>query len=553
MVYLRIKILTSKFNISGLASFLHTLISTSESLEGERVVLDIRKLLKLSGRLMSMSTHTGSITSFNDMLLDLVDVIVGHLHSNERYKAALQLKSLCGGLSEETVKYLCHDYKPSYNDALTTVSIGRAYLSSSRTERVNSCYASTRTSMCLLESIARSVQFRESVLLVGETGVGKTACISYLSSITGNKLVSINLSQQTDSSDLLGGFKPVSVSWLIAPLRSTFEKLYKKTFKANNKFLASLQSVIVEKNWKKLADVIIHTVKIVRKTKQGQLSLLSQWEDLESKAFRLKKQLNSPQSNFAFAFIEGSLVEAVRNGWWVLLDEVNLASPEALQCLSGLLEGPNGSFLLTEKVDTKPVERHPNFQLFCCMNPSTDINKRSLPDSLRSRFTEFYVDEMTKRSELQILIGSYLPEEAHPLIDGIINFYRAMRDKAVTELRDSTGRRPHYSLRTLCRALSYAFKNTFKNIRRSIYEGLLLSFYSQLRVEDYQIVASEAKKYLKPSLSSAQPRPLGAKSVPVEGFWVPTGSEVPIVPADYIITASIRNNLKNLARIVSGR
>ena len=70
--------------------------------------------------------------------------------------------------------------------------------------------------------------------------------------------------------------------------------------------------------------------------------------------------------------------------------------------------------------DTKPVERHPNFQLFCCMNPSTDINKRSLPDSLRRRFTEFYVDEMTKRSELQILIGSYLSEEAHPLTDGII-------------------------------------------------------------------------------------------------------------------------------------
>ena len=34
----------------------------------------------------------------------------------------------------------------------------------------------------------------------------------------------------------------------------------------------------------------------------------------------------------------------------MLLDEVNLASAEALQCLSGLLEGPNGSFLLTEKV-----------------------------------------------------------------------------------------------------------------------------------------------------------------------------------------------------------
>ena len=58
---------------------------------------------------------------------------------------------------------------------------------------------------CVYWSVARCVQYNESVLLVGETGVGKTACISYLSSLTGNKLLTINLSQQTDSSDLLGG------------------------------------------------------------------------------------------------------------------------------------------------------------------------------------------------------------------------------------------------------------------------------------------------------------------------------------------------------------
>ena len=48
--------------------------------------------------------------------------------------------------------------------------------------------------------------------------------------------------------------------------------------------------------------------------------------------------------------LQGALVEAVRKGWWVLLDEVNLASPEALQCLNCLLEGPQGTFLLTEKL-----------------------------------------------------------------------------------------------------------------------------------------------------------------------------------------------------------
>lgn len=31
---------------------------------------------------------------------------------------------------------------------------------------------------------------------------------------------------------------------------------------------------------------------------------------------------------FAFAFVEGALVKAVREGWWLLLDEINLAPAE---------------------------------------------------------------------------------------------------------------------------------------------------------------------------------------------------------------------------------
>jgi midasin (ATPase involved in ribosome maturation) len=41
---------------------------------------------------------------------------------------------------------------------------------------------------------------------------------------------------------------------------------------------------------------------------------------------------------FAFSFIEGALVQAVREGQWVLLDEINLASAETLQRLASLLE-----------------------------------------------------------------------------------------------------------------------------------------------------------------------------------------------------------------------
>lgn len=42
-------------------------------------------------------------------------------------------------------------------------------------------------------------------------------------------------------------------------------------------------------------------------------------------------------------------MKALKEGDWVLLDEINLASAELLECLSGLLENTKGSVLLAER------------------------------------------------------------------------------------------------------------------------------------------------------------------------------------------------------------
>lgn len=39
----------------------------------------------------------------------------------------------------------------------------------------------------------------------------------------------------------------------------------------------------------------------------------------------------------------------MRNGGWILLDEINLASPEILQCLSSLLETGDAPLLFVER------------------------------------------------------------------------------------------------------------------------------------------------------------------------------------------------------------
>ena len=52
----------------------------------------------------------------------------------------------------------------------------------------------------------------------------------------------------------------------------------------------------------------------------------------------------------------------------------------------------------------------------------------------------------------------------------VCSFYLAVRKEANSHLVDGTGHRPHYSLRTLCRALKYVAANPCHGVQRSLYE-----------------------------------------------------------------------------------
>ena len=65
-------------------------------------------------------------------------------------------------------------------------------------------FAPTGVCLRLLERIAVCVQLSEPVLLVGETGAGKTANIQHLASLCGRRLLVHNMHVQSDSTELLG-------------------------------------------------------------------------------------------------------------------------------------------------------------------------------------------------------------------------------------------------------------------------------------------------------------------------------------------------------------
>ncbi|XP_060072903.1 midasin-like [Ylistrum balloti] len=306
-------------------------------------------------------------------------------------------------------------------------------------------------------------------------------------------------------------------------------------------------------------DVSVVFFAVLDHGKEKNIEKLDKWLDIRRRLQQLKVQIKQKENVLAFAFIEGSLVRAVRTGDWVLLDEINLAAAETLECLSGLLESTTGSVILTERGDVEQVVRHPDFRLFACMNPATDVGKKDLPTGIRNRFTELYVDEAEESQDLKILVSDYLKglSLSGAQLDGIVKFYLTIRGQAAKHLTDGTGHKPHFSLRTLCRALRYSSKNPCGVVLRSLYEGFCLSFLTQLDRASHPMVEKLVCRHIlgKVNISSILkkdiPMPGDGKYHFVEGYWIPFGAAKPIQQDKYILTPSVRANLKDLSRVVS--
>ncbi|XP_046844513.1 midasin-like isoform X2 [Xenia sp. Carnegie-2017] len=530
-----------------------------------------RDFMKWCRRLNSLSVAGHVLLSPQDVFQEAMDCFCATVSNPEKRLALALAIGAKVNINKAKVKFFCNMSKPTVNVAPLSFTIGRITLNRKQPEREVKYFnfAFTRHSLALLESIAVCVSQNEPVLLVGETGTGKTSAVQYLAAKCNRSLVVVNMSQQSDSTDLIGGFKPIETRQLVAPVREDFENLFCETFsrKQNVKFLANIQQCFGQRKWEVLFKVMLHTQQAALNKLSKELNgddnhLLSCWKKIGERITHIRQQIKQCESAQLFSFVEGALVKVIKRGDWVLLDEVNLASPETLECLNGILESQNGSLVVLERGDCEPIERHEGFRMFACMNPANDVGKKDLPAGIRNRFTEIFVNELHDVSDLKTLVHNYLQGLSPPgsLVDDIVSFYLSIREMANEKLSDGSGNRPYYSLRTLCRAMKYASGNPHGNILRSVYEGCCVSFFTQLDRSSHNIVEKLLQHKLLSHVNTRgllhQPlrKPVGNETfLNFEGYWVCQGSMEPIISSEYVFTSSVKDNLKCLARIVSGR
>ena len=149
------------------------------------------------------------------------------------------------------------------------VDVGRARLTAVKDEDIGldgdltpgkrRNFAETHHALRFMESVAVCVSANEPALLVGETGCGKTTLVQRLASLTGRQLIVLNLSLQTDSTDLLGGYKPLEIKHVARGVYDAFVDLFVSNFSRsqNAQFLRFVLNAFEKGDWKKLAQCFV--------------------------------------------------------------------------------------------------------------------------------------------------------------------------------------------------------------------------------------------------------------------------------------------------------
>ncbi|RXG61650.1 Midasin [Armadillidium vulgare] len=206
--------------------------------------------------------------------------------------------------------------------------------------------------------ISKALSFCEPVLLVGDTGCGKTTVCQMIASLKKQKLYTINCHMHTEGADFLGGLRPV-------------------------------------------------------------------------------RDRTSADDNRLFEWVDGPLIQSMKEGCLFLADEISLADDSVLERLNSVLE-PERTLVLAEKAgegleefsNLEIIVAHKEFRLVGTMNPGGDYGKKELSPALRNRLTEIWcpkVDITRSASDVKLIINHNISKSinlGHKIEDSIVYFLK---------------------------------------------------------------------------------------------------------------------------------
>ena len=346
---------------------LRYLRNSDSVLAGKEGLVTIRDLLKLGNRriegtVQDLASETFALLgervrdpSQKRAVLSIIqDSIFQNFSPEEYYHRILTVADHIGVREYFSIEDFYGDETELRLTAENQQAIGNIFkeLKILRTSELDRCLALT----------LRALKSKEPVLLVGETGCGKTTLCQAISRLLRVPFYSVNCHKNTDVSDFLGSFRPVrDHSQCLEFVQEFFAlkcpdsnfgpnqiyEIARLTLQTAEKLTSCLQK-LDQNGLDKLNQKMFFETSLEKSNKISEILLeLIGYDSIQISNLKIKISDFSGESevvrrlmrlNKRFEWVNGSLIEAVKNGGVFLIDEISLASDNVLERLNSLLE-----------------------------------------------------------------------------------------------------------------------------------------------------------------------------------------------------------------------
>ncbi len=178
--------------------------------------------------------------------------------------------------------------------------------------------------------------------------------------------------------------------------------------------------------------------------------------DLDAESLLGFKTIVQQDGQSVIEFIEGPVVQAMKKGHILYIDEINMAKPETLPILHSVLDHRR---MLTNPFTGEVIYAHENFTVISAINEGY-VGTTPMNEALKNRFISFSVPYLSGE-ELREIIEVEFPNVSNGLVDTIMNISHDLRKQVINGLLSDEAA----SIRSLLDAMSLA---QYISVKRAI-------------------------------------------------------------------------------------
>ena len=155
-----------------------------------------------------------------------------------------------------------------------------------------------------------------------------------------------------------------------------------------------------------------------------------------------------PNKEGRFIWQDGIVLKAAKEGKWLVLEEINLASSDIIEILNDYLT--TGKFTYSQNGQQKQVIPAPNFAIFATANPESYSQRQKLSKVFLSRWKIYYQKELTESEMAEILSSLFKVPSSITLM--IARFHKTLEKQAQAKVIGKEEKDHYiYSLRDIIR------------------------------------------------------------------------------------------------------